>query len=101
MEKVEGHRVTESLTEKTKESLMKAVGVMHEEKYVHGDLRPQNILVVKDNTVRIVDFDWADKEHMARYPAELNMACNWHKDVKPEGLIRNTHDLYQMQSITQ
>ena len=78
---------------------MKAVDMMHEEKYVHGDLRPQNILVAKDDTVRKVDFDWADKEHTAKYPAELSMACNWY-DCEPGGLIRKTHDLYQIHSLT-
>ena len=79
---------------------MSAVKLMHEAGYVHGDLRPQNILVVKEDTVRIIDFDWADKEHTVKYPAELSMACNWPDDVKPEGLIRTFHDLCQFNSIT-
>ena len=39
--------------------------------HVHGDLRVQNILVV-DDSISILDFDWAGKEGEVRYPQELN-----------------------------
>ena len=74
---------------------------MHEKGYVHGDLRPQNILVF-DKGVCILDFDWAEKCEVARYPKELNMSseCNWHCDVQPGGRITAEHDTYQLQQIS-
>ena len=100
MEKIEGSRLELTVDEPVKKSLEEAVKTMHEEGYVHGDLRRQNILVV-DNTVRILDFDWAGKYPMARYPKELNMSsnCNWHSDVISGGIISGEHDLYQIKQI--
>ena len=60
MDKVNGNPL--SITNRTSEirqSLHDAVKLMHSKNYVHGDLRPQNFLIV-DNSVRILDFDWAD-----------------------------------------
>ena len=102
MDKLEGHSITETtdVSDKVKQSLRKAVNLMHEKNYVHGDLRPQNMLIV-DETVCILDFDWADTEGTATYPPELNMDsdCNWHPGVKPEGKILKEHDTYQITSI--
>ncbi len=33
---------------------------MHQDNYVHGDLHSQNIQVI-DNSVCVLDFDWAGK----------------------------------------
>lgn len=54
---------------------------------VGQDLRSQNILVLTDNTICILDFDWAGKKGEVRYPQELNTSCNWHPGVKCGGLI--------------
>ena len=80
--------------------MKRAVDLMHEINYVHGDLRPLNILIVND-TARILDFDWADTENTAEYPPELNMSshCNWHPDVEPGGKILMAHDTYQIDNI--
>ncbi|KAF8433681.1 hypothetical protein L210DRAFT_3330294, partial [Boletus edulis BED1] len=48
-------------------TLQGIVGNMHENKFVHGDLRPPNIMVVKDE-VMLLDFDWGGKVGEARYP---------------------------------
>ncbi len=60
-----------SFSDKAKQSLKTAVKKMHESNYVHGDLREQNIMVMDDETVRIVDFDWADTEGTATYPPNI------------------------------
>jgi serine/threonine protein kinase len=98
MEKLDGKHIdTDSINDRVKQSLKGAVNLMHEKNYVHGDLRSQNILIVND-TVRILDFDWADTEDTAEYPPELNMSsyCNWHPDVEPGGKILKSHDIYQI-----
>ena len=60
MEKLDGEHVaidTDSISDGVKQSLKRDVDLMHEKNYVHGDLQPQNILIMNE-TVRILDFDW-------------------------------------------
>ncbi len=95
MEKIEGDPIPLTVTEITKQSLNKAMCLMHKEGYVHGDLRPQNILVVEDKTVRVIDFDCAGEYPNARYSNQLNMECDWHSEVNCGGIITKDHDLYQ------
>ena len=48
--------------------------------FVHGDLRPNNLMIrMKDRTniaepveIKVVDFEWADKVGIARYPHNRN-----------------------------
>ena len=96
MEKVTG--VSLPASEQVNMALKDTVDKIHAQGYVHGDLRAQNILVV-DDSIRILDFDWAGKEGEVRYPQELNTSCNWHSDVKPGGLIAKEHDVYQINTI--
>ena len=99
MEKVIGLPLQYTVDRQVKESFQEAVRRMHEEGYVHGDLRPQNVLVF-EGKVRILDFDWAGRCGVARYPKELNMSSGWHGDVQPGGHIDKDHDTYQLQQIS-
>ncbi len=62
--------------------LERALNILHGEGLVFGDLRRPNIMIMpgpnKDDTVRLIDFDWAGKENEARYPIHLNQS----KEVK-------------------
>ena len=71
MEKIYGSMLNSPVSAEVKMALKTAVEVMHAKNFVHGDLRPQNILVV-DNKVRLLDFDWAGNEGTARYPKSQN-----------------------------
>lgn len=71
MEKIYGSMLNSPVSAEMKMALKMAVEVMHAKNFVHGDLRPQNILVV-DNKVRLLDFDWAGNEGTARYPKSQN-----------------------------
>ena len=81
MERLDGEHIdTDSISDGVKQSLKRAVDLMHEKNCVHSDLRPQNVLIVNE-TARILDFDWADAENTAEYPPETNIMsshCNWH-----------------------
>ena len=90
-----------SFSNKAKQSLKTAVKKMHEFNYVHGALRDQNIIVMDDETVRIVDFDWADTEGTTTYPPEISMShtYTWHCGVKPGEKIQKEHDTYQVNLI--
>jgi serine/threonine protein kinase len=48
-------------------TLQDIVGNMHRNEFVHGDLRPPNIMVVKDELM-LLDFDWGSKVGEAQYP---------------------------------
>ena len=56
-ENVEGSQLRIPVNEQVKVDLKNAGSKMHNEGYVHGDLRPPNIVVLTDNTIRILDFD--------------------------------------------
>ena len=101
MEKLNGHSIfTTTVSESDiKRSLRTAVELMHGNNYVHGDLRPQNFLIV-DRSIRVLDFDWADKENTATYPPELNENSAWHHEVCPGGEIRKAHDMHLINSIS-
>lgn len=47
---------------------------LHSLGYVRGDLCPQNILALPDNSIRIVDFDWCGPVGEAKYPADINLS---------------------------
>ena len=100
MEKLEGCSITTDVSENVKQSLRKVGNLLQENNYVHGDLRPQNLLIM-DETVRVLDFDWADTEGITTYPPELSMneKCNWHSGVEPGGKILKDHDMHQINSI--
>ncbi|KAK0490450.1 hypothetical protein IW261DRAFT_13590 [Armillaria novae-zelandiae] len=76
--------------------LERALNILHAEGLVFGDLRRRNIMIIpEDNTVRLIDFDWAGKENEARYPIHLNQSkeVKWADGVGSYGKIDKTHDL--------
>ena len=72
MEKIQGLKLNFPVSDIVKKDLKEAIDEMHAADYVHGDLRPQNVLVV-NNTIRVLDFDWAGQTGVVRYPKELNI----------------------------
>ena len=62
-------------------------------KAIHGheNLRAPNILV-KDDDVKLVDFDWAGKENEVRYHCIFNEDIKWHYDAKLGSLITKEDD---------
>ncbi|KAJ3508829.1 hypothetical protein NLJ89_g5539 [Agrocybe chaxingu] len=78
------------------EKVAEAIGILHANGIVFGDLRDPNILHVasKDHVV-LVDFDWPGKDGESRYPASLNSANTWAREVEPNGVMRKSHDVAQ------
>ena len=75
--KISGYKdALESKTEELKEKIMEAVERMHSQGWVHGDMRLKNIMFKQDNNnewkVKLINFDWADKEGYASYPLIIN-----------------------------
>ena len=46
------------------EQLVALVQCLSSSSYVHGDLRPQNVLVYLNEKMQVIDFDWAGRESM-------------------------------------
>jgi len=73
---------------KLREGLLK----LHKAGFVHGDIRPPNILVGADRQPRMIDFDWSGKVGAARYPVGLNRDIKWPVGTKEGGFIETCHD---------
>jgi len=81
-------------TPSTKKSVEEAVKRFHSLGYVHGDIRPNNILVDDNEKVYIIDFDWAGKKNVAKYPYFMNHKdINWPHGASPGSKITHVHDL--------
>ena len=92
MEYIEGTKLSGDLRKETRDSLKKAVSLLHDNGYVHGDLRPPNILL-KGSQPYVLDYEWSGLEGEATYPDNINSDCNeWHEGVQPCGKILKEHD---------
>ncbi len=101
---VEGKTVTKvfngaALSPNVIGDLERALNILHGEGLVFGDLRRPNIMIMpgpnKDDTVRLIDFDWAGKENEARYPIHLNQSkeVKWADGVGSYRKIDKRHDI--------
>lgn len=79
-------------------NLKKLLEVLRKAESVHGDLRRPNILTRGDELF-IVDFDWAGKDGVAKYPFHINLNedKNWHVDVGSGRPIKMDHDDHRVQ----
>jgi len=81
--------------------LREAVQLLHEEDYVHGDIRLPNVLITSTG-LKLIDFDWCGKEGTARYPADIFLVPErgWHEGVRRGGLIAKDHDQHMVNLLT-
>ena len=81
MERSEGSSFAAAVedSDTVKRSLREAVTLMHQNNYVHGDLRQQNILVVNDKVHILIGLIQRTLQLILQNP-ELNMDehCKWH-----------------------
>lgn len=80
--------------------VVEAVGILHANNIVHGDLRDPNILYSESNeSVMLVDFDWPGKDGEGTYPATLNRSADWAQGVGPYEIMRKEHDIWQVKRL--
>ena len=91
--------ITSRNKKKLEASLCCAVETLYSNNFVHGALHPPNILAIEDDTIRILDFDWAGCVGVMKYPDDLNTSVAWNEDVKPGGLIQKKYNDYQIMQI--
>ena len=61
------------------------VEYLHDNDFVHGDLRAPNILIRDGKAagdVLLIDFDWSERVGVARYPRALNPNIKWPDKVE-------------------
>ena len=93
----EGTPVPAVVSEKAEEALK----LLHARDIVFADLRDPNIMYVASKgsgqgSVMLVDFDWPAKDGEGRYPVLINPNNTWSDDVSPYGVMRKSHDLWQL-----
>jgi hypothetical protein len=77
-----------------RQSLLKAVSLLHSENLVHGDLRSNNLLVSRDETqLYLIDFDWCGKENEGVYPNFMNgVDIEWPNGASDGKKMMKEHD---------
>lgn len=85
------------ILDSVKDNVKEALGILHKNNLVFGDLRDPNIMVKQrgDKTVQamLIDFDWCGKHGEARYPTSMNYAdIWWAKGAGKGSLMRKEHD---------
>ena len=77
------------------------ISCLQEQKMVHADLRPKNIMVQVDGQRRmtkdepvlsVIDFDWSGTVGDARYPPFLNPEVPWPPEAKGYGKVGEDDD---------
>lgn len=83
--------------------ITRALDVLREKKFVHGDLRAVNVMIVREDQkqdhAKLIDFDWAGKSGIAQYPWTINKAAlshEWDPDVEAGGLMKTAHDKFAL-----
>ena len=90
--KLEGsHLSNENSTPRVKSNIIVAYAAIHKLGVVHGDIRAENVLVLKDESVRIMDFEnrstnakidqiEVEKEEVDKMLGRFksNVSCNGH-----------------------
>ncbi|KAF8339438.1 hypothetical protein F5887DRAFT_979972 [Amanita rubescens] len=95
-----GLQLSDADKEKVRHKVTSMVRMLHQEGFVHGDIREANILIdyksltSDDVKIHLIDFDWAGPIGEAKYPAEVNKITMRRPDgVEGGGLITKQHDI--------
>jgi RIO-like serine/threonine protein kinase len=100
MDFVDGHMLSGAISKSLFGRIEKAVDLLHSAGLVFGYLRLPNILI-KDEDVFLVDFDWCRKEGEGRYPVSLNQEADidWPEGVGPGCVMKKEHDVALLRDI--
>ena len=64
-------------------------------------MRDPNVLYVdSDDTVVLIDLDWAGTDGVSGYLATLNPGNAWVEDVFPYAIMRKARDVRQLKRLT-
>jgi RIO1 family len=85
-------------TQALKDQLELVLEVLKKNGFVHGDLRAPNILV-EDDKIFVLDFDWAGKAGEAKYRKIPNPDLPWPEGATLGALITAEHDQYMIRNV--
>jgi serine/threonine protein kinase len=88
-----GGKMNAQTTEKVRLELQRALDLLHDHGLVFGDLRPPNVMITKQNEVKLIDFNWAGEKGQAKYPYLISPGVNWPEGVKALAVMKTDHDL--------
>jgi serine/threonine protein kinase len=60
--------------------------------FVFGDLRPSNVMITKNEAVKLIDFDWAGIHQVSRYPLLMSPLLRWPAGVEGLTIMDTGHD---------
>jgi Protein kinase domain len=69
-----------------------ALDVLHGKGYIFGDLRRSNIMITKNEEVKLIDFDWAGIHAESRYPFLVSPGLTWPAGVEALSIMKTEHD---------
>jgi serine/threonine protein kinase len=81
-------RIPPTLTDRIRHALK----VLHAQSYVFGDLRAPNVMITKNEEVKLIDFDWAGFDKKSRYPLLISPNLMWPAGVEALSIMRTWHD---------
>jgi hypothetical protein len=101
MDQIDGHDMHEqTFQDEDLVKVQEATDLLHDNGYVFGDLRPNNIFKLANGGVMLVDFDWCGKENKDKYPLVINSTLEcWHQDVEGGGAMLKIHDDHLLQKL--
>ena len=85
-------KMTKESVERVRSAVRSALELLHSHGLVFGDLRPPNVMITKDEEVKLIDFNRAGEEDQAKYPSLISPEISWPEGVKPLALMRREHD---------
>jgi len=92
-------KMNEGMVGIVKSEIKRALTLLHDHGLVFGDLRPPNVMITKEITVKLIDFDWAGEAGQVKYPHLLSTAVTWPKGARPLDPISIEHDLEMLEGL--
>ena len=81
--------LSNSIVDRTKYALQ----ILHDNGYVYGDLRRSNILVTKEEQVKLVNFEMTGLDGKDRYPLGISPLVEWPDGVEGLSVMKIEHDV--------
>lgn len=78
------------------EQVLKALAALHHQQILHGDIHASNFLIQKDGSVKLIDFDLANRERLYRH--EILHEGGVHEYIAPEKIDDNSFDMVKERS---
>ena len=86
-------RMDKGAKDRVGSEVRRALGILHSNGLVFGDLRGPNIMVTKKGEVKLIDFNWAGIDGQAKYPSLITVAPSmWPDGVGALFVMKREHD---------